>query len=353
MSAYEEMVATGQAGPQTLRMLLDVTAQTVRSRNYPDPGRLGRWTQDDVAELAHEVALGFCGGTTFVDALLSTAVDENSLRAVASRRVRTAFADRSRKTDTGHLANRVSKLLTASTDTFTPLPGRRWALATDAVSPEGPGTVEATAVPFDDLLRAAFAVEHVVLTRWSEDADRRSPFASAADLSRLLEAVLERAQHPLGETTLVKVLAEYFGLNPDHVPLDSPGTVVKPTPAPDTAAQAVSAVLADVIWGQLTEDERAIVPYLEDSLSTAAQQLGWSKARTHRVRTATRTVLARALHLDVPAPTAHDAIAGAEVLQHLQQLATTASHLGAQAHPPTSPTASSSADIDDRTGGAS
>lgn len=349
MSAYEEMVATGQAGPQTLRMLLDVTAQTVRSRNYPDPGRLGRWTQDDVAELAHEVALGFCGGTTFVDELLSTAVDENTLRAVVSRRVRTAFADRARKTDTGHLSNRVSKLLTAFTDTFTPLPGRRWALAKDAVSP----SVEATAVPFDNLLRAAFAVEHVVLTRWSEDADRRSPFASAGDLSLLLEAVLERAQHPLSESTLVKVLAEYFGLNPDHVPLDRPGTVVEPTPAPDAATEAVSAVLAEVIWSQLTEDERAIVPYLEDSLSTAAQHLGWSKTRTHRVRTATRTVLSRALHLDVPAPTAHDAITGADALQHLQHLATTESNQGAQWLPPGRPTPSSSPDTDHGTGGAS
>lgn len=340
MSAYEEMVATGQAGPETLRMLLEVTAQTVRSRNYPDPARRGRWTQDDVAELAHEVALGFCGGTTFVDAVLSTAVDDRTLRAVVSRRVRTAFADRSRKTDTGHLANRVTKLLTAAPDVFVPLPGRRWALAKDVTAGAEQDSSEATAVGFDDLLRAAFAVDHVTLTRWSDEADRRSPFASAQDLSRLLEAVLARAEQPLPETMLVKVLGEYFGLSPDHVPLGNPDAVVEPVPSPDAASQAVSAVLADIVWAQLSNDERLIVPYLEDSLSTAAQQLGWSKTRTHRVRTAARTALARALHLDADTPTAGDVTAGADVLHLLQQRVTNTDH-DAGAHPGRPPRGSS------------
>lgn len=316
MSAYEELVRTGVAGPGTLQMLLEVTLQTVRARNYPDPGRTGAWSDDDVAELAHEVVVACSGGRSLVDTLLTAATDENSLRAVVSHRVRLAFADRSRKTDTGHLSRRVQKLLSEGPDLFTQVGQGSWAL----VSPE---QGEAAGPPtFEDLLRAAFAVPDVWLTRWSVSAQRRSPFASKQDLQRLVTAVLVRVGGPLSERVLVKVLADYFGLQPGQVSIDEQGSALDPAATTDVATSVENEILVDAIWIQLTEYQRTVLPWLEDSLSSTADALAWSKTRTHNIRTAARTVIVRALALTPDGRSERmSAAEAAGVVQQLQERA--------------------------------
>lgn len=292
--AYQEMVSTGHAGEATLNVLLEVTAQTIRSRNYPDPTGRGWWTPDEVADLAHDLVAACSQGRSFVDTMLTSCADEASLRVVLSRRVRNAFADRSRRTDSGQLAVRLAKLLASEPGKFTTVGSGMWSLTTAGMEFDDEGDE----YDFVDLLRAVHSVPSVRLTRWSAQAERRSPFASKDDLVRLLEAILARAGRALPQTVLVKVLAEYFGLKPTHASLDVPNAALDVKDSSDTAAAAEASVVADLIWVQLGEDERAVLPWLEESLSAACQALGWSKTRTHTIRTSARTVLARALELD-------------------------------------------------------
>ena len=182
---------------------------------------------------------------------------------------------------------------------------------------------------FEDLLRAAFAVPGVWMTRWSAAAERRSPFASKDDLTRLATAVLSRAGQSVQESVLVKVLANYFGLDPAQVSMDAPEASLEQSGPMDVASAVESALVADAIWVQLTEDERAVLPWLEDSLSNAAQELGWSKTRTHNVRSAARTVLARALQLTGHrTPEQMSAADAADVLLHLQERAASEPEVG-------------------------
>ena len=324
MRAFEEMVSTGVAGQATLDMLLEVTAQTVRARNYPDPAGLGRWSADDVAELSHEVVVACSDGRTFVDTMLSSATDEGALRSVVARRVRMAFAQRSRKTDSGHLAGRVAKLLRDDAVTFTLVVGQAWTLTHMNLD-----AGESDAVTFEDLLRATHAVPGVRMTRWSAGAERRSAFASREDLTRLVTAALTAAGQPVRQSVLIKVLSDYFGLDPQRTSMDVSELPFELSDFSDAADEGESAVVSDMIWVQLNEDERAILPWLEDSLSDAATALGWSKTRAHNVRTAARTVLARAMQLSaVGVSELMTAGEAASVLRRLQERAASEPEVG-------------------------
>ena len=289
--AYEELIQTGRAGPVALRMLLDVGRQSVRARNYPAPHGDGAWSEDDVAELVHEMVLACSQGASFVDTLLSAAADEQSLRAVVAHRIMLAFSNRSRETDTGHLTVRIRKLLRAS-DQFTLQPDGRWQ-ATGVIDPaNGAGHSSA-----ESLLRAAFAVPDIKVTRWSELSERRAPFAAKSDLERLCAAVITAAGGSIADVELIKILADYFGLRPGTVSVADAESDIAPSAAPDPATNAVADSFVQLIWEQLNDDERRMLPWLSDSLSQAALALNIGRTTAHGLRLSTRTIIIRALGL--------------------------------------------------------
>ncbi len=308
MSAYDELAELRDAGPQVLRLLLDLTRAVVRRRNYPDPAGRGFWADDEIAELANETVLQCSRAGGFAAHLLEHATDEETLRRVLARRIRNADADLSRKTDVGHLSTRLHKLLRGD-DAFVEVAGMpdTWTLAEPTPSAE-PGRSElveapagSEAVGFEDLLRAAHAVPGVRLVRWRPELERRSPFAEHDSLVRLATAVLAAAPRPLQHATLTSVLADYFGLVPGLVSMaTTPGELIEGQaihPVTGSPDEAGADALAQLVWDQLSDTERVMVSYLEESLQTAADQLGWRKTYTHTVRSRTRTVIAIALGL--------------------------------------------------------
>jgi hypothetical protein len=324
MSAFDELKYSGVAGQQTMEMLLTVTRQTVRARNYPDPASKGFWDDDDLAELAHEMVLACSSGQSFVDRLLAASTDEDSLRSVVAHRVGIAFAERARETDTGHLAGRIRKLLRANVTDFVEVRPSFWAPSVGAASvPSDPSR--------DGLLRAAFAVPGVKMTRWSAEAERRSPFASKDDLERLVLAVLHAGGAPVHERELIKVMADYFGLRPDSTPIDdvTDHAFRDDSQAPDAAVE--NAEYADFIWAQLSSDERTVLPWLDESVTDMAAGLGIGRTRAHNIRASARVVIARALGLseDPQDVSAADAFA---IVQMLQERSTDAASTDGEAY---------------------
>ena len=326
MSAFDELRQTGVAGEQTLAMVLAVTRQTVRSRNYPDPDGKGFWNDDDLAELAHEMVLACSNGQSFVDTALAAATDENSLRSVIAHRVGIAFADRSRESDTGHLAGRIRKLLRANPNGFNEVRPSFWCPSGHAVDAQVDPARE-------DLLRAAFAVPDVKLTRWSVEAERRSPFASKDDLERLVLAILRAAGGPVHERELIKVLADYFGLRPSSVAIDQVTDFAFPDQGKSPEEEVENTQYADMIWEQLNTDERAVLPWLEESVSDTAAGLSLGRTRTHNIRTSARAIIARALGLDADGNPQHVSAADAfTIVQMLQERSADAARNSGEAY---------------------
>ncbi|WP_159540041.1 hypothetical protein [Aeromicrobium sp. 9AM] len=325
MSAFDELQQTGMAGEQTFEMLLGVTRQTVKARNYPAPDGKAFWDQDDLAELAHEMVLACSDGQSFVDTVLAASTDDDSLRAVVAHRVGVAFAERARDTDTGHLVGRIRKLLRANTTDFNEVRPSFW-------SPAGAGVTTEADTSREDLLRAAFAVPGVKLTRWNAEAERRSPFASKADLERLVLAILRAAGAPVHERELIKVLADYFGLRPNSVDIDDVTDFSFQDDGQSPAQEVENSQYADMIWEQLTADERTVLPWLDDSVTDMADGLGIGRTRAHNIRASARVVVARALGIDAEGNAQHVTVGDAFVIvQMLQERAADAASADGEA----------------------
>ncbi|WP_311208438.1 MULTISPECIES: hypothetical protein [unclassified Aeromicrobium] len=316
MSAYSELINEGIVGPSTLAMLMSVGRQLVESRNYPDPDEKGHWTDNDVAELVHDMVAAESQTVSFVDDMLASSVDEDSLRRVVAHRVAIAFAERARATDAGHLSGRIMKLLKDPDNPFVDIGAGWWS---DTPNREADLTTSSR----DDLLRAAYAVPHVRFTRWNLDSERRAPFAPKDDLERLVTAIIDAAGGRVHKNELIAVLKLYFGLRPETVDIDDDSHVFDlPATDPDASASSDAQRWADFIWTQLEPDARRVLPYLEDSATDIATATGLGRTRANNMRREVRTVLTRALGLETPQSVSREIAAHA--IHLLQERATDA-----------------------------
>lgn len=294
MTPFEELVS-GKVGPATKKMLMTVGAQTVRSRNYPAPSGKDYWEEDEVAELVGDLVVSCSDGRSFIDEMLADSIDDESLASIVANRIGIAFAERSRDSNDGQLARRVSKLLNDNKTLFHRVGATKfWTRDPSTAGDE-------TDVTHDDLLRAAHAVPGVRHTSYNVNAERRSRYASKDDLERIATSILGRAGAPLHERVIIKVFADYFGLRPTNISIDENDdfdVAARDTNPGDAAAATIQ---ADSIWEQLDDEQRLVVPYLEDSLTEIANELGIKRHRADSLRTSTRTIIASALGMTKPA----------------------------------------------------
>lgn len=290
MTPFEELVS-GTVGPTTVEMLADVARQTVRARNYPAPSGNDSWGTDDILELVADMVAACSDGQSFIDEMLADATDDGSLARIVAHRIGIAFAERSRDSNDGQLSRRVSRLLRENATLFHRIAdANSWTHDLATVSLEA-DTDE------NHLLRAAHAVPNIRWTRYNFDSEKRSPFAPKEDLERLATAILERAGAPLPERIIIKTFAGYFGLRPTNFSIDEEDTFDMSS-GTDPSDDAAVNTTAGFIWAQLDDQERAIVPFLEESLDKLRDEFGITRHRADSLRTSTRTVIARALGMD-------------------------------------------------------
>jgi hypothetical protein len=290
MTPFGELVS-GTVGPTTVDMLTAVAGQTVRARNYPAPSGNDAWDTDEILELVADMVAACSDGKSFIDEMLADATDDESLARIVAHRIGIAFAERSRDSNDGQLARRVSRLLRENSTLFHRVPDTQsWTHDLATVDLEA-DTDE------DNLLRAAHAVPNVRWTRYNLDSEKRSPYAPKDDLERLATAILERAGAPVPERTIIKTFAGYFGLRPTNFSIDEEDTF-DVSSGTDPSDDAAVKTMADFIWAQLDDQERAIIPFLEESLDKLRDNFSITRHRADSLRISTRTVIARALGMD-------------------------------------------------------
>lgn len=277
-NAYLELERTGEVGELTYAMLLDVASRVVHAGNYPPPSGDEHWTEFDVQELVHDFLTG-PRGLQRVITMFTRATDEHSLRNVAVTSIRNHLADDARKSDRGHLRQRLEDVIEG------------W---DDAELRDGPaGKIcgrpnEAAAAPWSgdlrDLTDAAAQVEDIETLRWRKAA-RRSPIAERDSFGRIIDAVLDAAQGPVSLDDLADVMEARFALAaaPLVIELDDE-PYLEPPGSDRTDDAALDATVAERIFDQLSAAERTLLAHFNDGVRELGLILGVGKSKASNLR---------------------------------------------------------------------
>jgi hypothetical protein len=157
---------------------------------------------------------------------------------------------------------------------------RRWALAGLQDRDEYTGS-PAT------LRQAAWEAPDVEVARWRSAT--RTFIADRDSIAAFAEAVLGAASGPLGTDLLLDVAAHRFDLREPPLLIDIDDT---PAVAADAEVPAGVGVAAETVWSQLTEQERAALPFLDGTAREAAQALGIGRTTAAAVLRRLKTLLA-------------------------------------------------------------
>jgi hypothetical protein len=209
-----------------------------------------------------------------VTALLAEATDDDSMTRLLHRIVRNWLIDQVRKTDQGSVLRRLKDHL-ESEPAFEAVPAgepgaSRWRLAGSVESPWG-GRI-------DDLVAAAHKVPATAI-RWS-DPTRRPPIATAADLTAILREVMiaaDRESLDLQQLTFVIMHRFPATLDPESRSVDPADDVLAAldaTPDVELLAQVEASDMAAAarrVFGQLTAEERHLLPLILDQAAVQAR----------------------------------------------------------------------------------
>lgn len=239
-----------------VRLLIRLTGQVVRTKPFPPPPDYGAWTSEAVTDFATHV---FCvkDGRVLALKLLEKADDQGSLERQLLTTIERVLIDEAKKTAAGRLRRRLPNVL-RSDPRFVHVvsPEGCWALV------EGP--TQLWQGDRDDLLRAALAVRVPTIRSLNEAGP--TPAAAQYSLREAAYGVLAAAGGAVRDQDLAVVLLARFPL---IAPVEAPVDVDQPNDHPSsdgrqgTESQALVSVTADEVWLMLTEQERAVLMYLD------------------------------------------------------------------------------------------
>lgn len=262
MSAYAELKA-GTPATAFMSLLGRTVLAVASTRNFPPPDG-GQWT----GEKANEVAVAFIThdrAQRIIDWLALTATDDATLAALLQGVVRNFLRDLGRSTEMGRLVVRLRRAL-KTLDRFVQVPGDRWAIA------DGP--TDASEVGPDALVAAAAQI-HVVFQPWSPTARRNAPFADAASINALIDAVLTAAKGSLRPGDIAHAVAPSLQVFTGIVlteldPGDHPDTLEDLPGLDQVGDTVVNRARALEVCAQLSDRERIAVAHHD----LTARQLG-------------------------------------------------------------------------------
>jgi hypothetical protein len=259
--AFEELTLTGQIGMETVELLRQLARQVTRTSGFPPPEGHERWSDDAVDDLLAAMLARDGAGQRFVLTCFGKAHDQASLERLLLTSIRNYLIDEAKKTPRGKLRRRFAERLQADPRyRHEAGPPPCWALVSQPTGTTWQGDI-------DDLINAAWRVRGVAITRWNTSGP--TPQATVTALMTVLDAVVGHAQGAVREEDLAKVLEARFELlaSPEFVSLHGEeGALLDPTfqlAAGRGADLGRVQARASEVWRTLTEDERALLPYLD------------------------------------------------------------------------------------------
>lgn len=266
---WDELRTTGRLGPQGVELLYRTVRQVVRARNLPPPAGHAAWTEDALKEAAHNVFVGREKGQRGSARLLllaTTSVNEDVFRSKLWTLVSNDLVSAGRKTERGRLAERLKDVVEGVGDEVTLSHGRVVRAGADEV-----------AVSFDKVV-AALAAVPVTVPAWDPMSSRSAPVADRPSLEALVLAALEIAgSAPL--SLIVDAVAVRLQIQdlPDLMEIDE---LDGRAPLADVVdASALDEAALQFLAG-LTNAQRLVVPFLEDSATEIAKQTGLKRTRS-------------------------------------------------------------------------
>ncbi|MET9792094.1 MULTISPECIES: ribosome-binding factor A [Streptomyces] len=286
--AHEELARLGQLGDLGLELLRRVGRQVARTQGFPPPDGHTAWTDEAVDELLFEM-ISRKDEKFLLNCFLKT-VDDTSLEKMFYTSIRNFLIDEAKSTERGKLRRRIAKRLRED-DLFRAAPATspRWALASHPAGAIWQGEL-------DELIRAAWEVRGVWITAWNTSGP--TPRQTVHALMGVLIGVLEAAGGAVREEDLAKVLearfellapAEFTALYADDGALiDSvTGQTQDDIPEAETVARE--------IWGEMSPQERLLLPLLEDDPAEVSVLLGLKRHQTSAIMDSLSAKLAVAI----------------------------------------------------------
>lgn len=281
MGAIEELQLSGRLdGPDTFRLMQ--ASLITEARKIPALSPQGSWTREDLDDLFQDFLAAKLVGLT--DGLVAAATTEAAVGRMARKVAKHWLIDRVRTTtDAGSIRHTIEKLL-AEDERFARSPGlpQHWSLL---------GAAAVSTVPVSDLVVAARTVSDVPPGRAAGE-HRRASLAPLADLARVIEAVLERADGAveiavLTHVTIVRFDAAFedWEVAYDDVPHgDVPVSV-------DRSEPSERRIEVQRVLDALTDREIRIPPFLDDQTAIQAE-LGVGRGQASVLNGRLRVVLA-------------------------------------------------------------
>ena len=286
----DELLTTGQLGPEGVALLYCTVRQVVRIRNLPPPPGLSLWTEEALTEAAHDVFSS--RGPERLLRVATRSTDEGSFKAQLWQTVANDLASGSRRTERGRLSERIKDVLPhvpgVQSEGVVRLHG------VDATLPEP---------RFDELVTAASSVA-IRVPAWDPLSDRNPPIADRDSLVEMIAAVLALAPQGLTRGGLVSVLAVRLGVHDapeqmDAVALDA----LAPPSLEDPASMTADRDAGIQLLTELTTSEQMVLPYLDESTSVIAEHSGLGRTKAWQTANSARIRLAELLR-DDPSPEA-------------------------------------------------
>jgi len=264
----------------------------------PPPNGYTAWDADAVDEVAHSFVADHLLGRRRIDSLLLRATDERSFAKLLEATVRNFFRDQLRKTARGALGRRLGQILDAESRFRLWVAGGTrfgsdslWGLD-DWVDPRPFQGIPGALAP------VAWRIQGISVTRWRQEAARRSPLADRLSLVRFLEGVLDAAQGLISVPQFVEVASYRFALQdaPAVISLDEPSPPSVPEREPGPEGVVVAREKASHVYGQLSEREKRLLlrPGDQDYRSMA-EDLGLPKSTVFDAVQRIRGILGSAL----------------------------------------------------------
>ena len=267
----EELLSTGSLGPEGVALLYRTLEQVVRVRHLPPPEGADKWSPDMLLEAAHDVYLHRKGAERLLSLAAGTS-DEDGFRQKLWRMVVNDLASMNRRTARGKLHERLKDVTAGMfgvqcVDGLLRLPG-------------GPERVDTAR--FDELVAAAASVP-VVVPAWDPLSERDAPIADRVCLEKMVTVVLETAGTALTPGELTAVLASRLGVHDAPVYRDDDGWErLAPVAADDPSAETAAADAAVRLLDAMTVREQQVLPYLEESVTVAAQLSRLGRTTAHK-----------------------------------------------------------------------
>jgi hypothetical protein len=287
---WEELRTTGALGPAGVELLYRTVRQVVRTRNLPPPAGEDRWTPDLLTEVAHEVFLGRANGQRGEARLLilaATSGTESIFRSQLWTLVANDLVSAGRRSERGRLTDRI-KSLCADLD--------RISTARGVVSLSG--AVQSD-LSFERVVAALSRVP-VAVPAWDALSPRTAPATDRASLEALVQAALDVAG-ALPLSLLVDAVAVRLQIQdvPDLMEVDD---LDRRSPLPDVERQSAIDEAAVRLLGELTDAQRLVVPYLNDSATEVAKRTGLKRTRAWQCVRDVQEIIRRELEVDADAP---------------------------------------------------